>query len=99
MVSTEQFSICHVQYLQIPWNSDPPAEYNSAIRQVKNLCYNNAGAPKPRVRFKVVVNQPSAYSRLPLRHEVGERVGERWCLGFRGRSFGLYSENLCWQPL
>jgi hypothetical protein len=22
---------------------------------------------------------------LPLRHEVGERVGERWCLGFRGK--------------
>ncbi len=24
--------------------------------------------------------------RLPLRHEVGERAGVRWCLGFRGRS-------------
>jgi hypothetical protein len=25
--------------------------------------------------------------RLPLRHEVGERIGVRWCLGSRGRSF------------
>ena len=25
--------------------------------------------------------------RLPLRHEVGERAGERWCSGNRGRSF------------
>ena len=31
-------------------------------------------------------NVPGAF-RLPLRHEVGERAGERWCSGLRGRSF------------
>jgi hypothetical protein len=25
--------------------------------------------------------------RLPLRHEMGERVGERWCSGLKGRTF------------
>jgi hypothetical protein len=30
--------------------------------------------------------------RLPLRHKVGERVGVRWCSGFRGRSSDLFSE-------
>jgi hypothetical protein len=32
----------------------------------------------------------SAWIRLPLRHEVGERAGVRWCSGNRGRSFGFY---------
>ena len=32
------------------------------------------------------LNQSEPRLRLPLRHEVGERAGERWCLGFRGRS-------------
>jgi hypothetical protein len=37
--------------------------------------------------------------RLPLRHEMGERAGERWCLGFRGYEFVSLSGNLFWQPL
>src|SRR6185312_6456761 len=31
------------------------------------------------------LNNSTAF-HLPLRHEVGERVGERWCSGNRGRS-------------
>src|SRR5262249_2926257 len=36
------------------------------------------------------LEERSKYSRafrLPLRHAVGERAGERWCSGFKGRSF------------
>ena len=34
-------------------------------------------------------NRPKspAAVRLPLRHEVGERAGERWCAGLRGKCF------------
>jgi hypothetical protein len=42
---------------------------------------------------------PNAQFRLPLRHEMGERAGVRWCSGNRGRSFGFPSGNLFWQSL
>ena len=34
------------------------------------------------------VTRHFADDRLPLRHEVGERAGVRWCSGNRGRSLG-----------
>ena len=32
----------------------------------------------------------SESERLPLRHAVGERAGERWCSGFRGAKHVRY---------
>jgi type II secretory pathway pseudopilin PulG len=31
-------------------------------------------------------NAKNTMTRLPLRHEVGERAGVRWCSGFRGKT-------------
>jgi hypothetical protein len=37
--------------------------------------------------------------RLPLRHEMGERAGVRWCSGNRGRSFRTIYKNYQTNPL
>ena len=42
-------------------------------------------------------NQPTF--RLPLRHEMGERAGVRWCSGNRGRSFRTIYKNYQTNPL
>jgi prepilin-type N-terminal cleavage/methylation domain-containing protein len=39
----------------------------------------------PKNALSEAVNRDHRGSRLPLHHEVGERAGERWCSGLRGK--------------
>jgi multidrug efflux system membrane fusion protein len=44
--------------------------------------------------FETCSNNPAAI-RLPLRHEVGERAGERWCSGLKGKMNWMLDVR-CW---
>jgi hypothetical protein len=37
---------------------------------------------------------PTLEQLLPLRHEVGERAGVRWCFRVQGQSFGFELEPI-----